>query len=293
MRLSEHFEHARVVRDGEFVHLDEAEAASPASLVYCQQLDYVLAAANNPYVACIITKPEFAPDVREKGLATAPDPRLAFFRLYRKLFEAGRLRLPMSAGVGQGVRIHPSAVVSALTRIGNGVSIGPQAVVEDYSEIGEGTVIGPGAVIGAEGMLTVREEDGAPLVVPHAGGVTIGRDVLILAGAVVAKSLYRAPTQIGDGSQIGILANVGHGARIGRACVVSSNCVVAGRVRIGDGAWIGVACSIAQGLCIGQGARVHLGSVVVQDVGPNQSVSGNFALPHASHMRSFLKARRP
>lgn len=292
-RLSEHFDGPRLARDGEFASLDEAESQSPGSLVYCQQLDYVLAAAANPNVSCIITKPEFLPEVKAKGVAFASDPRLAFFRLYRRLFDEGWLQPQMSFGIGSGARIHASAVVSDKARIGDGVSIGARAVVEDYSAIGDRTVIGPGAVIGAQGLLTVRDESGVPLVVPHAGGVLIGRDVVILAGAVVAKSLYRTPTEIGDASQIGILTTIGHGARVGVRCVVSGNCVIAGRVRIGDDAWLGASCSIAQGLRIGEGARIHLGSVVVRQVAPNESVSGNFALAHAAHMRSFLKAGRP
>ncbi|MGH8691141.1 MAG: hypothetical protein ACREUS_08945 [Burkholderiales bacterium] len=293
MRLSEYFDRDAVVRDGEFANLDEADSGTPGSLAFCQQLDYLVAAANNPHVSCIVTKPELRADAKEKALALAPDPRLAFFRLYRRLFQEGRLRPQMAFGVGSGVQIHPSAVVSKLARIGDRVRIGPGAVVEDYADIGEGSVIGPRVVIGAQGLLTVWEENGAPLVVPHAGAVSIGRDTVILAGSVVAKALYRSPTEVGDFCQIGILTNIGHGARLGARCVISGNCIVAGRVRIGAGAWIGASSSIAQGLRIGEGARVHIGSVVVRDVAPNEAVSGNFAVAHSAHLRRFLKAQQP
>ena len=292
MRLVGYFERSFVARDGEFDHLDEVECQTPGALVFCQQLDYVQLAAKNPCVSCIVTKPELAKEAEGKGLALASDPRLAFFRLYRRLFEEGRLQSQLDFGVGGNVRIHPSAVVSKRTRIGDGVSIGAHAVIEDHCTIGDGAVVGPGAVIGAEGLLTVRDESGAPLRVPHAGSVSIGREVVILAGSVVAKSLYRTATEIGDWSQIGILTNIGHGARIGRRCVVSGNCVIAGRVCIGDDAWIGASCSVAQGLRIGERARVHVGSVVVRHVAPNESVSGNFAVAHGEHMRNFLKAGR-
>ena len=191
------------------------------------------------------------------------------------------------------MQIHPSAVVSKLALIGDGARIGPGAVIEDYSEIGEGSIIGPRVVIGAEGLLTVWDEKGAPLVVPHAGGVSIGREAVILAGTVMAKALYRSPTVVGDFCQIGILSNIGHGARLGARCIVSGNCVIAGRVQVGDGAWIGASSTIAQGLRVGEGARVHVGSVVVRDVAPNESVSGNFAVAHAAHLRRILRAQRP
>jgi UDP-3-O-[3-hydroxymyristoyl] glucosamine N-acyltransferase len=292
MRLSEYFDRAAVLRDGEFAGLDQADAQAPLSLVFCQQLDYVQAAAGNRHVSCIVTKPELAQDVKDKALVLVPDPRLAFFRLYRRLFEESRLQPQMAFGVGSGVQIHPSAVVSKRCRIGDRVRIDAGAVIEDYSEIGEGSIIGPRVVIGAEGLLTVWDEKRAPLVVPHAGGASIGRETVVLAGSVVAKALFRSPTEIGDFCQIGILTNIGHGVRLGARCVVSGNCIIAGRVRVGDGAWIGASSSIAQGLRIGEGARVHLGSVVVRDVAPNESVSGNFARPHAEHVRSLLGDRR-
>lgn len=291
MKLSAYFERDAVVRDGEFSGLDEADAEIPGSLAYCQQLDYLLKAASNPHVSCILTRPELRADAGGKALALAADPRLAFFRLYRRLYEEGRLRPQLSFGVGRGVQIHPSAVVSELARIGDGVRIGAGAVIEDYADIGPGSVIGPRVVIGAEGLLTVWDEGGAPLVVPHGGAVAIGREAVILAGSVVAKSLFRSPTRIGDFCQIGMLSNIGHGARLAERCVVSGNCIVAGRVQVGAGAWIGASSSIAQGLRIGAAARVHIGSVVVQDVGPEQAVSGNFATAHSAHVRSFLKAR--
>jgi UDP-3-O-[3-hydroxymyristoyl] glucosamine N-acyltransferase len=80
--------------------------------------------------------------------------------------------------------------------------------------------------------------------------------------------------------------------RLGARCVVSGNCIIAGRARIGAGAWIGASSSIAQGLSIGEGAQVHIGSVVVRDVAPKEAVSGNFAVPHAIHVRSVLRKRR-
>jgi UDP-3-O-[3-hydroxymyristoyl] glucosamine N-acyltransferase len=292
MRLSDYFERAAVSRDGEFVALDEANSQAPQSLVFGQQLDYVRLAAANRHVAGIVTKPELAADAGDKALVLVSDPRLAFFRVYRRLFEEGRLQPQMAFGVGAGAEIHPSAVVSKRSRIGARVRIGAGAVIEDYAQIGDGAVIGPRVVVGAEGLLTVWDEQRLPLVVPHAGGVSIGREAVILAGSVVARALFRAPTEIGDYCQIGILTNIGHGVRLGARCVVSGNCIIAGRVRVGDGAWIGASSSIAQGLSIGAGAQVRIGSVVVRDVAPNESVSGNFAVPHAEHVRSFLRGPR-
>lgn len=291
-RLSDYFPAAELLRDGSFAHLDEAGTAQPDSLVFCQNLAFLEIANANPNVTAVITTPELAAEARASGVVVSANPRLAFFRIYQKFAATGLACPSMTFGVGEGCDIHPSAVVSPRTRIGNRVTIAANAVVDDFVEIGDGTYIGANAVIGAEGMMTVWEEDASPLVIKHSGGVTIGRDVVILAGAVIAKSLYRNFTRIGDYSQIGILANIGHGVRIGERCVISGNCVVTGRTTLGDRVWMGVSASVAPGLEIGNGAQIKMGSIVVRDVAPGQVVSGNFALPHNVNMKHHLGLMR-
>ena len=97
-------------------------------------------------------------------------------------------------------------------------------------------------------------------MIKHAGGVLVGKSVVILAGAVVAKSLFLTPTTIGDNCQIGIMANVGHGVSIGEQSVISSNTVIAGRTKLGPRVWMGASSSIAQGLTVGEGAQIKMKS---------------------------------
>ncbi len=292
-RLSDYFSAAELLRDGSFAHLDEAGTVQPRSLVFCQNLAFLETANANRNVTAVITTPELAAEVCAPGVAVSANPRLAFFRIYRQFVAGGLAYPPMAFGMGEGCDIHPSAVVSPRTRIGSRVTIAANAVIEDFVEIGDGSYIGANAVIGAEGMMTVWEDDGSPLVLKHAGGVTIGREVVILAGAVIAKSLYRNFTHIGDYCQIGILSNIGHGVRVGERCVISGNCIVTGRTTLGDRVWMGVSASVAPGLEIGAGAQIKMGSIVVRDVAPGHVVSGNFALPHNINMKHHLGLMRP
>lgn len=287
-RLSAYFPAATVVRDGAFSYLDEAGTIQRDSLVFCQNLAFLETANANPNVTAVITTPELATEARMPGVVACADPRLAFFRLYSRLVADNKAYPPMAFGLGEGCDIHPGAVISPRSHIGNNVTIAANAVIEDYVEIGDGSYIGANAVIGAEGMMTVWEEDGSPLLIKHAGGVSIGRNVVILAGAVIAKSLYRRHTRIGDYCQIGIMANIGHGVSLGDRCVISGNCVVAGRTVLEDGIWMGVSASVAPGLRIGTGAQIKMGSVVVGNVAPGQAVSGNFALPHKVNLKHHL-----
>ena len=291
-RLSDSFSTTEILRDGAFAYLDEAGTTQPNSLVFCQNLAFLEIANANPNVVAVITTPELATEACAPGLAVSANPRLAFFRIYRQVAVADLAYPTKAFGQGVGCNIHPSAVVSSRTRIGNPVTIAANAVIEDFVEIGDNTYIGANAVIGAEGMMTVWEEDGGPLIITHAGGVNIGHDVVILAGAVIAKSLYRSFTRIGDYSQIGILTNIGHGVRIGKRCVISGNCVVTGRTELGDNVWMGVSASVAPGLKIGAGAQIKMGSTVVRNLPPGQVVSGNFALPHNLNMKHYLELTR-
>lgn len=290
---SECFPVGSIVHDGCFSYLDEAGASEPGSLVYCQTLHFLELAAANPNVSAIITTHQLSrePIPASKAVIAADDPRLDFFGLYVSFCEAGLNRPSLDFGIGNGCRIHPTAVVSPRSRIGNRVEIGPNVVVEDWVDVMDDVYIGPNAVIGAEGLITLRRPDGSLLVVRHAGGVVIAQGTQILAGAIVAKSLFRSSTRIGRNCQIGILANVGHGAVIGDGCVISGNTVIAGRTKLGPKVWVGASVSIAQGLEVGEGAQLKMGSVVIGNVGCGQVVSGNFAVTHAASLRNFFKIR--
>lgn len=291
--VSEYFPVSSVVRDGSFSQLDEADCTRSGSLVYCQSLHYLETAAKNPNVSAIVTTPALAGEsiTQSKAVISAVDPRFEFFSLYVAFHEAGMSQSDMNFGVGEGCRIHPTAVVSPRARIGNRVEIGANAVIEDFVHIMDDVFIAPNAVIGAEGLITLRRDDGELLTVRHAGGVEIGQGSQILAGAVIAKSLFCSFTRIGRNCQIGIMATVGHGVSVGDDSVISGNTVIAGRTRLGSKVWVGASASIAQGLEVGEGAQIKMGAVVIGNVDRRQVVSGNFAVTHTASMRNFFKIR--
>lgn len=291
-QTADFFPHEQIVREGGFSLLDEVDTHQPNALVYCQNLHFVQQAIQNPCISTILTTPELAQEVTEKAVIVAKDPRLAYFEIYVKLQQKSLLKPSMNFGVGQNCQIHASAVISKKSFIGNNVKIGANVVIHDHVIVGDDTIIESNVVVGAEGMITIWKADGEPLIVPHAGGVKIGKKCIILSGAVIAKSLYSRFTSVGDYCQIGILSNVGHGAQVGNRTVISGNCVIAGRTVIGDQAWIGASSSISQGLTIGNNVQIKLGSVVVHDLENNAIVSGNFAINHKRNMKRHLELTR-
>lgn len=295
-RLSDWLPECDILRDGVFDCLDEASAINSNSLVYCQTIHFFDQALKNNNVTSIIIPVELSElslersSFREVGIAAINDPRRAFFKLYAQINHLDNASLELeSTGIGNQCNIHKTAIIDPNSYIGNNVTISANVVIESHSIIEDDVYIAPNVVIGAEGLMTVRNDDGSLLIVQHSGGVLIERGCQLLAGVVIAKSMFQQFTSIGKYTQLGIMSNIGHGAVIGESCVISGNSVVAGRTRLGNNVWVGASSSIAQGLKIGAGAQIKMGSVVVGNVKENEAVSGNFAVNHRLNMKRFLK----
>ncbi len=294
LHVSDYFERKLIIRDGTFCRLDEAEAIQQGAMAYCQNLYYLQKAITNLNVSAVLTTPELAQDLTttDKAVVACVDPRFAFFELYNALYGASVNASSPNPSIGRDCRIHSSAHLGSNVTLGDRVELAANVVVENFSIIANDVYIGPNAVIGAEGLITLRHHDGRLLTVKHAGGVQIDEGTQVLAGAVIAKSLFSKPTHIGKNCQVGILANIGHGASVGNNSVISGNTVIAGRTRIGQNVWIGASVSIAQGLSVGHHAQIKMGSVVVGNVDDASIVSGNFALSHKANMKDFLRKQR-
>lgn len=293
-RVSECFPPETVMRDGYFAQLDEVSTSMAGSLVYCQNIHYLELAKKNPNISAVLVMPDIAGKAMSgsQAVIVMPDPRLEFFSLYRDFYDKRLGNPKMNFGIGRDCIIHPSAVISPQARIGDRVEIAAHAVIGSYVRIMDDVYIGPNTVIGAEGLITLRRNDGRLLLIKHSGGVEIGNGTQILAGAIVVKSLFQSFTHIGEQCQIGIMANVGHGVFIGDNSVISGNTVIAGRTVLGRNVWVGVSSSIAQGLTIGDEAQIKMGSAVVGSVAAGEVVSGNFAVPHVTNLRHFFQVKK-
>lgn len=107
-----------------------------------------------------------------------------------------------------------------------------------------------------------------------AASATVGRNVLIAAGAVVSVD-----ATIGDGTIVNTAAVVDHECVIGRYAHVAPGVRLAGRVTVGDHAFIGLGASVIQCLSIGDRATVGAGAVVLADVSADTTVIGVPARP--------------
>lgn len=107
-----------------------------------------------------------------------------------------------------------------------------------------------------------------------ARNVTLGRNVVVAAGAVVC-----AHCQIGDSVILNTGCIVDHETMVGTAAHVCPGARIAGRVTIESGAFIGIGATVIQMVRIGCEAVVGAGAVVTRNVAPMSTVVGVPARP--------------
>jgi UDP-3-O-[3-hydroxymyristoyl] glucosamine N-acyltransferase len=176
------------------------------------------------------------------------------------------------------------------------VIIGPHTVIEagtiikERSLIGSNCTIGPMAVIGGSAFET-RQKDGRQKILLQAGGVKIGDNVVIQSLSNVDCATFTGFTTIDDETGLDSLIHVAHDCSIGKRVKIAASATISGRVTIDDDSYLGPNCTISNGVKIGKDAKVSIGAVVIQDIGPSQTVSGNFAIDHRKWLRFLSKLK--
>jgi len=293
MKLSSFLSPEAIIRDGNFRHLGYVDSTVPESLVFCNSRFYIETAAENPNVSCIITTPQLKKYIgNQTALAISKTPRIDFYKVHHAVSKVSSPGYPRQYGIGKNCTLHPTAVISRKSRIGDNVTISENVVIKAGVNIDDGTFIDANAIIGCDGLLYYRENNQIRFV-KHSGGVRIGKGVTILSGAVIARSVHDTfLTTVDDHSIIGITSNIGHEVQINKNCVISSNCVIARRAVIEVDSWVGPSSMIREHVRVGAGAQIKLGSIVIDDVEPGKSVSGNFAMNHHKNLRRFMNEKQ-
>lgn len=188
------------------------------------------------------------------------------------------------------VTIHPMAVVHPRAELGTGVEIGPFCEVGPNVQLGDrvklhgrstvmgATVLGedcelyPGAVLGHRAQSVGAQED--PGTGLHVGARTVFREHT----SVHAGQLKDEPiTRVGSDCFFMAYSHAGHDCQIGNNCVFANACEVGGHVKVGDHVWMGGVVAIHQFTHIGEQAFIAGGAIVVSDVIPFATVTGNRA----------------
>lgn len=245
--------------------------------------------------ALIVHPPADDPDAEAAVAAAAgrnaliqtKTPRLVFARLLETFFSDRQAYV--APGIDDTARIDPGAILEENVRIGAFCVVGPDVVigrdtvlhphvvVYSGSTIGRRCVINSGVAIGTRGFGFVKDENGDLRHFPHVGRVIIGNDVEIQSNTTVARPGL-GYTRIEHGAKIDCLCHIGHNARIEHNAMVAACTEIGANVVVGDSAWIGPNTCSLEDVTFGTNSFTGIGSVVLTNVPPGETVVGSPAM---------------
>jgi len=203
------------------------------------------------------------------------------------------------------VHIHPSAQLAPGVHLGNDVEIGAFSVIGAGVEIGEGTRIGPHVVI--EGPTTIGRDNrifpfvslgAAPQDKKYGGEMTrleIGDRNTIREFCTFNRGTVQdvGVTRLGSDNWIMAYVHLAHDCQVGNHTIFANNAQLAGHVQVGDWAILGGFTVVHQFVRIGMHSITGMGTILLQDLPPFVTASGNPAAPHGINSEGLKRRGYP
>lgn len=267
--------------DFEVLGTNEIHMVKPGDIVFVNHPKYYDKALNSAATIILIDKEVDCPE--GKALLVSDDPfrdfnkiNTHFTRIYNFTEELH------DAEIGEGTRIHPSAVIGNNVKIGKNTLIFPNVVIGDRTEIGDNVIIQSGTVIGGDAFY-YRKLDGNFDRLISVGNVVIENNVEIGNNCTIDRGVT-ASTVIGEGSVLDNLIQIGHDTVIGKKCLIASQVGIAGCCIIEDEVTMWGQVGIASGLTI------EKGTVLLAKVGVNKDLKkGTYIGLFAEDFKTYLK----
>jgi UDP-3-O-[3-hydroxymyristoyl] glucosamine N-acyltransferase len=301
--------------DGVLRRVRSLEQAEPDALAMCASRKYATAMATTRAGAVLVVD-ALAGDPGPATRIVVADPVRAMYLATRSLHPddtgapgvAPTAQIGRGSQLGEGANVGPYAVIGAGVRLGARSRIGPHVVIEDGVIVGDdvrldahvvvyaGAVLGDrvwckaSAVIGGQGFGFASDASGHARI-PHVGGCIIEDDVEIGSNSCVDRGSLD-DTRIGRGTKLDNIVHVGHNVHIGTHCLLMAGAGVGGSTVIGDRVILAGHAGVIDHVNIGDNAKVGAKSLVIADIPPGTSVSGNPARPHREFLRSVATMYR-
>lgn len=202
-------------------------------------------------------------------------------------------------------RIHPTAIVDPQARLADDVEVGPYSIIRHDVEIGAGTRIGPHVVIGEHTRIGARNViyqfcsiGEAPQDKKYGGEATrleIGDDNTIREFCTFNRGTIQdaGATRLGSHNWIMAYVHVAHDCQIGSHTIFANNAQLAGHVLVGDHAILGGFTVVHQFCRIGAHSITAMGTILLQDLPPFVTASGNAAEPHGINAEGLKRRGFP
>lgn len=267
---------------------NEIHRVKAGEIVFVNHPKYYDKALNSEATIILIDKVVNCPE--GKALLVSDDPfrdfnkiNTHFTRIYNFSEELHDLE------VGEGTRIHPSAVIGNEVKIGKNCIIFPSVVIGDRTIIGDNVVIQSGTVLGGDAFY-YRKLNGNFDRLISVGNVIIEDNVEIGNNCTIDRGVTDS-TIIGEGSILDNLIQIGHDTIIGKKVLIASHAAIAGCCIIEDEVTVWGQVGMASGNRVGKGAILLGKTGVNKDLEGGKTYFGQLAEEFREYLRKEVKLK--
>ncbi|MDP2793985.1 MAG: acyl-ACP--UDP-N-acetylglucosamine O-acyltransferase [Sulfurisoma sp.] len=197
--------------------------------------------------------------------------------------------------------VHPTAIVHPGARLGSGVEIGAYSIVGEHVAIGDDTRVGPHVVI--HGHTTIGRDNrifqfsslgeipqdkkyaGEPTRLEIGDRNTLREFCTFNCGTAQDVGV----TRVGNDNWIMAYVHLAHDCQVGNDTIFANNAQLAGHVHVGDFAILGGFTVVHQFVRIGAHSITAMGTILLQDLPPFVTASGNTAAPHGTNSEGLKR----
>lgn len=252
-------------------------------LSYVTSSNYIDDVINNKSIKALILSSDIMESYKEimlnrngSLLICNKETEIYFYMLHTKLLQLEIFyeQFTFKSKIGSNCSIDSTAKIYPGVVIGDNVNIGEYSIIRPGTIILDNTEVGSFTTIGAEGFQIIKDNNGIPYHIKHAGGVEIGKSCYIGNHVNICNSLFKEKTYIGNNVMIDNLVHIAHNCKIYEKSVITAGTILCGSSYLFSGSWIGTNSTVLNRVEVGENAVVGIGSVVTRPVPENSIVFG-------------------